>query len=538
MAPGATANLGTVTNTTGTAPIQVATGTTTPVISITAATTGAAGSMSGADKTKLDGIATGATANSTDAQLRDRSTHTGTQPAATISDFPASSRAQTEAMLTAGTNVTLTPSGTGATRSIQISATAGGGGVSTVTATAPITSTGGGSPDIGIVPASGTVPGSMSAANFTKLAGIATGATANATDAQLRDRTTHTGTQPAASITSAANLPVIANATGNLTAGAFSNTAGTYCEGNDARLSDARTPTAHNQAWSTITATPTTLAGYGIADAQPLDSDLTAIAALTTTAYGRSQLAIVDAAADTAQLNLFTSALKGLVPLSGGGTTNFLRADGTWVAPPGGGGGSPGGSTTQGQFNNAGAFAGSSGLIFDTTSTRPTQISFLPIATPATPASGFSLFAQTTTDRFSWVTPDGFVREFNASGNTASRSWILPDRAGTLSTDDFAHGTITYAASIGLDFAARAGAIWTVSLTGNLTFTGSNYALGKVFSIRLICDGTLRTLTFPANWKFVGARPVNIAATRTALFTCQCFGTTEADVVVGYAVQQ
>ena len=38
-------------------------------------------------KTKLDGIASGATANATDAQLRDRATHTGTQAAATISDF-------------------------------------------------------------------------------------------------------------------------------------------------------------------------------------------------------------------------------------------------------------------------------------------------------------------------------------------------------------------------------------------------------------------------------------------------------------------
>lgn len=32
----------------------------------------------------------------------------------------------------------------------------------------------------------------------------------------------------------------------------------------------------------------------------------------------------------TADLNLFTSSLQGLVPGSGGGTTNFLRADGTW----------------------------------------------------------------------------------------------------------------------------------------------------------------------------------------------------------------
>ncbi len=37
----------------------------------------------------------------------------------------------------------------------------------------------------------------------------------------------------------------------------------------------------------------------------------------------------------TALLDIFTDALKGLVPASGGGTTNFLRADGTFAAPPG-----------------------------------------------------------------------------------------------------------------------------------------------------------------------------------------------------------
>ncbi|MFG0381102.1 hypothetical protein ACF8C6_09075 [Pseudomonas sp. zbq_18] len=44
-------------------------------------------------KTKLDGIATNATANSTDVELRDRSTHTGTQTASTISDFNAAASA-------------------------------------------------------------------------------------------------------------------------------------------------------------------------------------------------------------------------------------------------------------------------------------------------------------------------------------------------------------------------------------------------------------------------------------------------------------
>lgn len=43
----------------------------------------------------------------------------------------------------------------------------------------------------------------------------------------------------------------------------------------------------------------------------------------------------LNATASTALLNVFTSALKGLVPASGGGTANFLRADGTFAVPPG-----------------------------------------------------------------------------------------------------------------------------------------------------------------------------------------------------------
>lgn len=39
----------------------------------------------------------------------------------------------------------------------------------------------------------------------------------------------------------------------------------------------------------------------------------------------------------TAELNTFTTSLQGVVPASGGGTTNFLRADGTFAVPPGSG---------------------------------------------------------------------------------------------------------------------------------------------------------------------------------------------------------
>lgn len=57
---GTSSTTGTVTDVTGTDPIT-STGGTAPVIGITAATTSAAGSMSAADKTKLDGVASGAT---------------------------------------------------------------------------------------------------------------------------------------------------------------------------------------------------------------------------------------------------------------------------------------------------------------------------------------------------------------------------------------------------------------------------------------------------------------------------------------------
>jgi hypothetical protein len=72
-----------VTSVTGTAPI-VSSGGATPAISLSAATISAAGSMSATDKTKLDGVATGATANSSDATLLARANHTGTQAGSTV----------------------------------------------------------------------------------------------------------------------------------------------------------------------------------------------------------------------------------------------------------------------------------------------------------------------------------------------------------------------------------------------------------------------------------------------------------------------
>ncbi|QIL68900.1 hypothetical protein G7048_03475 [Diaphorobacter sp. HDW4B] len=96
---------------------------------------------------KLVGIEEQATKNALDTQLRDRATHTGAQPISSVTGLQASLDAKVVAVA--------------------------GKGLSTEDYTT---------------------------AEKSKLSGVAAGATANATDAQLRDRSTHTGTQAISTI--------------------------------------------------------------------------------------------------------------------------------------------------------------------------------------------------------------------------------------------------------------------------------------------------------------------------------------------------
>lgn len=71
---------------------------------LTTVLTNTTASFTTAQESKLSGIAAGATANSTDSQLRDRSTHTGTQLSSTISDFNAAADARVVAGITGKEN--------------------------------------------------------------------------------------------------------------------------------------------------------------------------------------------------------------------------------------------------------------------------------------------------------------------------------------------------------------------------------------------------------------------------------------------------
>lgn len=61
-------------------------------------------------------------------------------------------------------------------------------------------------------------------------------------------------------IGSTSSLPIITGTSGVLQAGSFGSSAGTFCQGNDSRLSDSRTPTAHTHPQSEVTNLTTDLA--------------------------------------------------------------------------------------------------------------------------------------------------------------------------------------------------------------------------------------------------------------------------------------
>lgn len=95
--------------------------------------------------------------------------------------------------------------------------------------------------------------------------------------------------------------------------------------------------------------------------------------------------------------------------------------------------------------------------------------------------------------------------------------------------------TVGYAANVALDF--QDGALQSVSLTGDLALTSSNLATGRGIALRIVADGSIRNLSFPATWTFLGTKPTNIAANKTGVLSLTSYGTTDADVVAAWGVE-
>lgn len=126
-----------------------------------------------------------------------------------------------------------------------------------------------------------------------------------------------------------------------ITDGGANSTVTIAASGDAADLTSGTVPAARMPALTgdvTMTAgtTTTAIAANAVTNADLADVPTATFKGRTTAGTGDPE--DLTATQATALLNTFNSTTKGLVPASGGGTTNFLRADGTWAAPAGGSG--------------------------------------------------------------------------------------------------------------------------------------------------------------------------------------------------------
>lgn len=221
---------------------------------------------------------------------------------------------------------------------------------------------------------------------------------------------------------------------------------------------------ADGTAWSdAITVNRTngqvTLANNSVTNAALADMANGTIKGRTSAGTGEPQ--DLTAAQATALLNTFTSSASGLAPASGGGTANFLRADGAWAAPAGGG------SVTWGTITGTLSAQTDLQAALDSKSDDGhshaiAEVSGLQAALD-NPVDGFSLKPPSTY----WISQSGIETTLVTLAGAANRIDLMPFRAG-------------------FDFTADA--------LGVLCSTAAASALGKLLVYSVDGDGRPDTL--------------------------------------------
>jgi hypothetical protein len=123
----------------------------------------------------------------------------------------------------------------------------------------------------------------------------------------------------------------------------------------------------------------------------------------------------------------------------------------------------------------------------------------------------------------------GTVAGTVAAGDDSRFSAVVTTSAAGLQTAT-SYAAITYASTVTLDMAALNDQVRVVNVTGPLTLAMSNPAVGQRLTLRLVIDGTDRTLTVPG-WRRYGYNNTTLKAGKAYRLAFEVFGTTNANEV-------
>jgi hypothetical protein len=94
--------------------------------------------------------------------------------------------------------------------------------------------------------------------------------------------------------------------------------------------------------------------------------------------------------------------------------------------------------------------------------------------------------------------------------------------------------TVSNPGTYNFDFSSGTG-LFDISTNAAITFTGSNYKAGAIKTARIVnSTASNKTMTFPANWKFVGIKPTTLKASKTGILTITSFTTEDTGCVAAY----
>lgn len=90
--------------------------------------------------------------------------------------------------------------------------------------------------------------------------------------------------------------------------------------------------------------------------------------------------------------------------------------------------------------------------------------------------------------------------------------------------------------SVVINFAGGTGLV-RKTVTGDITVFGQNYRPGSIKTVLMINNGGAKTLTFPADWTFLGQQPASIEADKFGVLSVTSFGSSPSEVIASWIVE-